>query len=230
MRRCKLLHQARSQRGMLEDNRNVPQCRDNSATAFALWDMSQERAIRWGVSEWRFFLMCVCFSPRALEGVALLDANFPRNRWDEFVGLTYIRVLRFNEPTRIVSVLRKWSTDGVHLSPLALQQAIKGQLLVADDGERVDGLQFLLDAHIARDIYTTRYADRLIGERLDALKAAEATTSDAEDHNGLLRREKRVLNKFRQLMPRSQTLAEVKDSVSDVLALKTKRHAIYALS
>ena len=198
------------------------------ATAFALWDMSQERAIRWGVSEWRFFLMCVCFSPRALEGVALLDEHFPRKKWDEFVALTYVRVLRFNDPSRIVPILRRWSSDGVHLSPLPLQQAIKGQLLVRDPRERVDGLQFLLDAHASRDIYTTRYADRLIAARLEELQSEEAAAaSSGSDDAEFLRRERRILDRFRKLMPRSSTVAEVKDSVSDVLPMKTKRHTIY---
>uniref|UniRef100_A0A7S1LEC5 Uncharacterized protein n=1 Tax=Neobodo designis TaxID=312471 RepID=A0A7S1LEC5_NEODS len=156
----------------------------------------------------------------------MLDDNSPRRKWDEFVALTYVRVLRFNAPTRIVPLLRQWSADGVHLSPLPLQQAIKGQLLIEDHSERVDGLQFLLDVHISRDIYTTRYVDRLIAARLAEI-GDEAESGEGDEMSGLLRRERRILEKFRRLTPRTQNVADAKDSVSDVLPMKTKRHTIY---
>jgi hypothetical protein len=216
MKRCKLLHQARVQRGVLEDSPDVPQCSDHSDVAFGMWELSKQRSVHWTATEWRFFILCVIFSPRAMEGIDLLVQNLDRANWDEFLSLQYIRALRFNEPERIVPVLRQWRANGVHLSPLALQQAVMGQLLVREDAIRVDGLSFLAQVHVDNDIYTMRYTLRLIQAHSDSLPPTEA-----------YRRERELLKSLSALSPRSLNVAEAKDSVSDVLPVSSKRHNLY---
>lgn len=236
---CPLLHDARVRRGELENNPAAPQCRDWSVEAMQLYELSQARAIAWTPVEWRAFIMCHMFAPRekALAALELLEGSLERTSWDEFLSSQVMRLLRHHDPRRIIPTLRRWHAvlSGTNdendtqfssprqggsaqaMSPLVVQEAAMGVIMLSDVEARIEALNYLTEAARQCEIYSMSYTQRVLQARLQKLNGTGATNEA----------EKEAVSSFSSIMPRAIDTAEIKDSCSDLKPAPNKRATVY---
>jgi hypothetical protein len=216
-RGCALLAMARGQKGVLEDHAEYPGNADFSRVAFGCWDMSVARSVQWNVVEWRAFLCCCVFSPRAMEAAALLQRHLPRPQWDDFLATQFMRVHRHNAPEQMLPVLQDWSARSVKISPLVLQEAALGVAYIGAAEARLATMRFLVGTMRRLEVYTMPYTQRTLQTHLKNLEAASALTDE----------ERKMVAALSALSPRQKALVDVKDSCTDVTAGSSLRHKTY---
>lgn len=242
-RDCPMLVLARKHKGVLQDDPSAAQCQDWSHVAYACWDMSRLRGVPWTAVEWRMFLTCCLFSDRALEAAALCETEHPKPLWDAFLASTFLRVLRFHAPSRVGEVVAAWRRDGIHMSPLTLQEAAMAVMCIDDDRQRLPQLRLVHDLNVEHDVYTMPYTNRYIAAVMAAryrnrqqvaqpstappAAADGATAGDAAAAAGPCEEETRLVNRLCHIAPKHLMMADVKDSTSDILPGTHKGCVVY---
>ncbi|KAH9597759.1 hypothetical protein LSM04_001333 [Trypanosoma melophagium] len=215
-RNCPVLMDARRRKGVLDDNVELPQNQDWSEMAFGLWDMSQSRAIEWGVVEWRSFLLCCMFSPRALEAKKLVDEHFDTAKMDDFLRATYIRLLRHHAPALVLFTLRDWREKSQRISPIVLQESLMCAAMVGDARERLKSLKDIWKSLLDRDSYVMPFTKRLLQKRLKELRARPS---------GVAEEEAALFEEMIGMQPRHLSLLDMKDSTGDFVVGTSKKNA-----
>ncbi|RNF26911.1 uncharacterized protein Tco025E_00874 [Trypanosoma conorhini] len=216
-RNCQALLDARRRKGELDENVSLPQNRNWSEMAFGLWNLSQSRAIEWGVVEWRSFLLCCMFSPRALEAKGLLDKFCDHAKMDDFLRATYVRLLRHHAPELVPPTLSEWHGRGHRLSPIVLQESLMGSAMIADATERQRALAHVWKALLEKDSYVMPFTKRLLQRRLEELQAQRT--------GGITGKEAALFAEMIGMQPRHLSLLDMKDSTSDFVVGTTKKNA-----
>ncbi|ORC89348.1 uncharacterized protein TM35_000121230 [Trypanosoma theileri] len=215
-RNCPALMDARRRKGVLDDNRELPQNQDWSEMAFGLWEMSQSRAIEWGVVEWRSFLLCCMFSPRALEAKKLIDEHFDTAKMDDFLRATYIRLLRHNAPEKVLSTLSLWREKSQRTSPIVLQESLMCAAMVGAEKERWKAMKEIWKSLLERDSYVMPFTKRLLQKRLKELRARPSGVADEEVA---------LFEEMIGMQPRHLSLLDMKDSTGDFVVGTSKKNA-----
>ncbi|EAN90817.1 hypothetical protein TcCL_ESM03559 [Trypanosoma cruzi] len=215
-RNCQALMDARRRKGELDENTTLPQNQDWSEMAFGLWQLSQSRAIEWGAVEWRGFLLCCMFSPRALEAKGLLDKFFDHTKMDDFLRATYVRLLRHHAPELVFSALSDWREKGQRLSPIVLQESLMGSVMINEATERQRAVKHIWKALLEKDSYVMPFTKRLLQRRLEELRAR--TTG------GITSEETALFLEIIGMQPRHLSLLDMKDSTSDFVVGISKKN------
>lgn len=224
-RACPALQMARMQKGELEESRELPQNADWSTKAFQLWEMSKSRSIEWGMVEWRAFLLCSIFSPRAMEAKQLLDDHFDLMAMDDFLRATYIRLLRHHAPEMVLPTLDRWKSHGCGMSPIALQEGLMGSVMVPDESMRIAHVKTVWAELLERDSYVMPLTRRFFERRREQLRSTAA--SRAEQGEGRISAaEEQLMRDIIQMQPRRLSLLDMKDSASDFV-VGTRRKNVY---
>nr|CCC93404.1 conserved hypothetical protein [Trypanosoma congolense IL3000] len=218
-RNCPVLMNARRRKGELDEDTSLPQNQDWSEVAFGLWDISRNRSIEWGAVEWRGFLLCCMFSPRALEARRLLDENCEHSTMDDFLRATYVRLLRHHAPEDVTGLLSQWRQKGHRVSPIVLQESLIGAALVEDAAVRVDAIRQVWKAILERDSYVMPFTRRRLQKRLDELRLG--TPKPTEEESQLM---EEVIN----MQPRQLSLLDMKDSSADFVVGTSKKNIYIA--
>lgn len=214
-RNCPALLDARRRKGELDENTSLPQNADWSEMAFGLWGLSQSRAIEWGAVEWRSFLLCCMFSPRALEAKELLDKFCDHAKMDDFLRATYIRLLRHHAPELVLPTCCGWRDGGHRLSPIVLQEALMGAVMVDDPAERHRAVRYIWKTLLERDSYIMPFTKRLLQRRLGELRARPAGVTADEDS---------LMGEMIAMQPRHLSLLDLKDSAADFVVGTSKKN------
>ncbi|KPI85327.1 hypothetical protein ABL78_5609 [Leptomonas seymouri] len=225
-RQCPSLQMARVQKGELEASRELPQNADWSTQAFQLYDLSRERAIEWTATEWRGFLLCCMFSPRALEAKALLDAHFSARSMDDFLRATYIRLLRYHAPELTWPTLQEWKTHQSKMSPIALQEALLATAMIVDAAVRVAQMHEVLTLLMERDSYVMPLTRRFYERRREELTRQYAAASSSPVDPAVQAEESRLMKAVIEMQPRHVSLLDMKDSAADFV-VGTRRKNVY---
>jgi hypothetical protein len=193
-RDCAYATMARLQRAEFDDLTDTPQGRDWSAKAMGIWRLCDDRGLRWGTIEWRNFLRCFLHSatPVALEALALLDRSFPAAQFDDFLCLTYCKLLRKHRPEVIVAALEGWRAAGTNHTPIVLQEAAIAAVRIPDEDNppvsaarrRLDAIAYCIERIRAVDSYIASYTQRHVESiYLDrcATRQRQGTILDAVD-------------------------------------------------
>ena len=183
---CRLLELARFKKGEYEDRPDIPQNKDWSHAAFSLLKMSQERDLQWTAAEWRFFLLCCLFSPRALEAIRELDGTrgLPKPQWDDFLMGTYCRVLRHHEPHRCVTTVKRWAaSQQMKPSSFALQEVALSIPALDTDAQRHEALDWIFHCDkvgkkFFTNPYTVRHLDAWLKGCADAIAIGNTKPSE----------------------------------------------------
>ncbi|ESL06564.1 hypothetical protein TRSC58_05760 [Trypanosoma rangeli SC58] len=215
-RNCQALLDARRRKGELDENIALPQNWDWSEMAFGLWNLSQSRAIEWGVVEWRSFLLCCMFSPRALEAKGLLDKSFDHSKMDDFLRATYVRLLRHHAPELVLPRLSEWRGKGYRLSPIVLQESLMCTAMIADTTERQRAVRDVWKALLEKDSYVMPFTKRLLQRRLEELQA--------QPTGGITGEEAAFFAEMIGMQPRHLSLLDMKDSTSDFVVGTSKKN------
>lgn len=218
VKNCPLLELARVRKGELSDHPGLPQNKDWSHEAFLLFEMSEKRGIIWTLMEWRGFLLCCTFSPRALEALSLLKKHLPRAEWDDFLQHEVMRVLRHHRPERVRRELEQAQALKGRVTPYALQEAMIGACQISNEAERIDCLRYVLDSALRNSTFCTPYAKRCI----QAVLARREVRSTSEE--GML------ASKILALEPGDESVRMApiqKDSVVDIIPAGSKRNQQY---
>ncbi|CCW63819.1 unnamed protein product [Phytomonas sp. EM1] len=205
-RLCPALKMARVEKGELEECRTLPQNADWSQKAFQLWDLSRRRSIEWATVEWRAFLLCCMFSPRALEAVELLNKHLDESRMDDFLRATYLRLLRHHAPEQAVITLERWKEHHYKISPIALQEGLMAAAAVEDAASRYYGVCRFWEAILEKDAYIMPFTKRNLQGRYAALK---------QQVGNLSREETNIFEVIIAAEPAQLSLLDMKDSASD---------------
>ncbi|KAG5502365.1 hypothetical protein JIQ42_05242 [Leishmania sp. Namibia] len=231
-RQCPALHKARVQKGELEESPELPQNADWSAQAFGLFELSRARAIEWTAVEWRGFLLCCIFSPRALEAKALMDQHLDATAMDDFLRAACIRLLRHHAPAEAWPTLEKWKQQQCNMSPIALQEALMAAAMVADAAMRLEHMKAVWQLLLEKDSYvmplTRRFYQRRVAELKKGYAAAAAGGDGKESQDALAiqREEAQVMQDIVEMQPRRVSLLDMKDSAAD-FAVGTRRKNVY---
>ncbi|KAG8343268.1 hypothetical protein ERJ75_000677600 [Trypanosoma vivax] len=218
-RSCPALYDARRRKGELDENTALPQNQDWSEMAFGLWSMSQSRSIEWGAVEWRGFLLCCMFSPRALEAIRTLNEFFDHARMDDFLRATYIRVLRHYAPSSVLSTIRMWRSREYRISPIVLQESLMGVVMMEEPTAREEATREIWAAIVERDSYVMPFTKRRLQRRLDELRAHSVGISASEVE---------LFETIINMQPRQLSLLDVKDSASDFVVGTTRKNVYNA--
>lgn len=222
-RQCPALQMARTRKGELEEAPELPQNADWSTPAFQLFALSRDRAIEWTATEWRGFLLCCLFSPRALEAKALMDNHLSPRSMDDFLRATYMRLLRHHAPAQAWPTLQGWLESQRSMSPIALQEALMAAAMVENMSVRVMHIKAVWALLMERDSYVMPLTRRFYERRRDALAAqyaaAAGTSSSAHSATpldaALQAEEGEVMATIIHMKPRHVSLLDMKDSASD---------------
>ncbi|KPA78119.1 putative mitochondrial hypothetical protein [Leptomonas pyrrhocoris] len=226
-RQCPALHTARVQKGELEESRELPQNADWSTQAFQLYDLSRERAIEWTATEWRGFLLCCMFSPRALEAKALLNAHFSVRSMDDFLRATYMRLLRHHAPEEAWPTLEEWRAQQCNMSPIALQEALMATAMIADAAVRVGHMKQVWSLLMEKNSYVMPLTRRFYERRLRELtKQHAAAAAAASVDRAVQTEESQLMNLVITMLPRHVSLLDMKDSAADFV-VGTRRKNVY---
>ncbi|RNF05312.1 hypothetical protein TraAM80_04603 [Trypanosoma rangeli] len=185
--------------------------------AFGLWNLSQSRAIEWGAVEWRSFLLCCMFSPRALEAKGLLDKFFDHAKMDDFLRATYVRLLRHHAPELVLPTLLEWRGKGYRLSPIVLQESLMCTAMIADTTERQRAVRHVWKALLEKDSYVMPFTKRLLQRRLEELRA--------QPTGGITCEEAAFFAEMIGMQPRHLSLLDMKDSTSDFVVGTSNKNA-----
>lgn len=219
---CSLLQLARTRKGELEERSDVPQCRDWSNVALRCFEFSRARAISWGFTEWRAFLLC-CMHTKNLDTrwsvLKLIQQHFPRSQWDDFLAVTFLRFLKRTDPALIYPTMCEWDRLGMKRSPLALQEAVLGLMRMTnkkkeeekeeEDEERVKHVKGIVQRMRETDVYVMPMTKRHIIMFLLDNKVSET--------------EQLLWKEVEHLQPRQPDMIEQKDSCSDISPGPTKK-------
>ncbi|GET88249.1 hypothetical protein, conserved [Leishmania tarentolae] len=230
-RQCPALRKARLQKGELEESRELPQNADWSAQAFGLFELSRARAIEWTAVEWRGFLLCCIFSPRAMEAKALMDQHLNVTEMDDFLRATCIRLLRHHAPAEAWPTLKSWKQQQCNMSPIALQEALMAASMVEDASTRLEHMKAVWQLLVEKDSYVMPLTRRFYQRRMEELAkiyAATAGGDDKESQGSLLtqREEVQLMQKVVEMQPRRVSLLDMKDSAADFV-VGTRRKNVY---
>lgn len=213
-RQCPALRMAREEKGELEECRELPQNADWSERGFQLWELSAARSIEWGTVEWRAFLLCCIFSPRAMEAKKLLDDHFDPSKMDNFLRAVYIRLLRHHAPELTGPTIQQWQERQYKMSPIVLQEGLMAAATVDDPAQRLAALQHVWRSLLEKDSYVMPMTKRYLARR----RAELADRSSRE--------EKELLEEIVRQMPRHLSLLDMKDSPAD-FAVGTSKRNVY---
>ncbi|CBZ26762.1 conserved hypothetical protein [Leishmania mexicana MHOM/GT/2001/U1103] len=229
-RQCPALRKARVQKGELEESQELPQNADWSAQAFGLFELSRARAIEWTAVEWRGFLLCCIFSPRAMEAKALMDQHLDVTEMDDFLRAACIRLLRHHAPAEAWPTLKKWKQRQCNMSPIALQEALMAASMVADAATRLEHIKAVWQLLLEKDSYVMPLTRRFYQRRMDELAKsyAAAAGGDEKSQDGLAteREEAQLMQKVVEMQPRHVSLLDMKDSAADFV-VGTRRKNVY---
>ncbi|KEG11964.1 hypothetical protein DQ04_02111060 [Trypanosoma grayi] len=214
-RNCPALKEAQRRKGVLDENTALPQNQDWSEVAFGLWGMSQSRAIEWGTVEWRAFLLCCMFSPRALEAKKLIDDHCDHAKMDDFLRATYTRLLRHHSPELVSSMLRAWRDKGYRISPIVLQESLMAVVMINNAKERWLDANHIWKALLERDSYVMPFTKRLLQRRLEELRARPS---------GVAAEEEKLFEEMIGMQPRHLSLLDMKDSTADFVVGSSRKN------
>lgn len=224
-RQCPALRLARLQKGVLEEAKELPQNADWSGQAFHLRDLSSVRAIAWSATEWRGFLLCCMFSPRAMEAKALMEKHLDPTEMDDFLRATCLRLLRHHAPTEAWPTLQSWRQLNCHMSPIGLQEALMAAAMIGDAATRLAHMKAVWALLIERDSYVMPFTKRLYRRRAEELAASDAADPAAE---GAATRAEcaEMMETVITMQPRHVSLLDMKDSASDFV-VGVRRKNVY---
>ncbi|EAN77620.1 uncharacterized protein TEOVI_000579000 [Trypanosoma equiperdum] len=214
-RNCPALMDARRRKGELDENTALPQNQDWSEVAFNLWNMSQGRSIEWGAVEWRGFLLCCMYSPRALEARRLLDEHYDHSRMDDFLRATYMRLLRHQLPEDVAATLRGWKKKEQRVSPIVLQESLIGAAMAEEPDTRMSALREVWATLLEKDSYVMPFTRRRLQQRLDELRSRTP---------GPTVEEITLLEEMINMQPRHLSLLDMKDSPADFVVGTSKKN------
>jgi len=142
---CEYLALARTSKGLYNDLRDIPQNRDWSSQALGTLRMAQTKGTAFSAGEWRLFLLCCTFSPKANEAYDAVLSQFPQDKWDDILLATALRLHRFNDPLRIMPTLRVWKKAGRYIHNVGLNEALMGVCNIEDPAVREEHLREVVD-------------------------------------------------------------------------------------
>ena len=135
-RSCSYLQLARTSKGLYNDLRDIPQNSDWSSQAFTVLEFAQQRSITWGSGEWRLFLLCCTFSPRAVEAIEAMEKEYPLKKWDDIISCMVCRLLRFNKPSEQLKLCHRLKSEGKYIHTMVLNEVLLGSYHIDDAGAR----------------------------------------------------------------------------------------------
>ncbi|KAG5505655.1 hypothetical protein JKF63_04990 [Porcisia hertigi] len=233
-RQCPALQKARVQKGELEESPELPQNGDWSSQAFGLFELSRARAIEWTAVEWRGFLLCCIFSPRAMEAKALMEEHLDATAMDDFLRAVCIRLLRHHAPAEAWPTLKRWKQQQCNMSPIALQEALMAAAMVQDAATRLEHMKAVWQLLLEKDSYvmplTRRFYQRRIAELAKSYTAAGAESRGSEGHAATQQEEAKLMHHVVEMQPRRVSLLDMKDSAADFVVGKGRKNVYHPSS
>ncbi|XQJ26675.1 hypothetical protein NXY56_002639 [Leishmania guyanensis] len=229
-RQCPALRKARVQKGELEESQELPQNADWSTQAFRLFELSRARAIEWTAAEWRGFLLCCIFSPRAMEAKALMDQHLDVTAMDDFLRATYVRLLRHHAPAEAWPTLKKWKELQCNMSPIALQEALMATAMVPDAATRLEHMKAVWQLLLEKDSYVMPLTRRFYQRRMAELTRGYASPvggdgKASQDDLATQQEEAQLMRTVVEMQPRRVSLLDVKDSAADFVVGTRRKNA-----